>query len=221
MGMIRVLIVDDHEIVRKGIHQLMETQDDLAVVGQAVDGREGIRMARELQPDIVILDISMPELNGLDSIEHLKKFVPAAKIIIFSMFKKIAYIKQGFSSGALAYVVKTEPGFELLKAVRASLQDDLNLSSSLQKYYPDFKISGFKKVPFVADSAGLTKREIQIMQLVLQGKSTRKIAEFLCISLRTVDKHRENIMNKLNVHSLKDMNIFAIKMGIIDSVCPD
>ncbi len=210
MRMINILIVDDHDIVRKGIKQFLEAQPEFKVVGEASDGWEAIEMAKGLDPDVITMDVAMPRLNGLDCIELLKKTVSKIQIVIFSMYQKIDYVHRAFSAGALGYVLKTGYSEELLSAIRAAVRGERYLTSRIKIDSLEAPLNEFCEKP------ELSSRELQILRLIIQGNPSHKIADILSISPRTVEKHRENTMKKLNVHSLFEMTRYAIKRGIID-----
>ncbi len=216
MNFIKILIVDDHDIVRKGIKLLIHTQQEMKVVGEAIDGWEAIEKAKDLRPDVIILDIAMPRLNGLDCIELLKKTVPKAQIIIYSMYQKIGYINSVLCAGALGYILKAGPSEELLEAIRAAGRGERYLSPRIKIDPTGIPLNDFDGKSFFMEDIELSPRELQVLRLIIQGNTTQKIAVFLSISPRTVEKHRENIMKKLDVHSLLEMTRYAIKRGIID-----
>lgn len=215
MSHIRVVLADDHTIVRKGLRVLLEEEIDIEVVGEAEDGRECIKLVSDLRPDVVLMDISMPLMNGLECTKQIKKQYPAVKVLVLTMHTHDEYISEVLHAGASGYVVKKTAPVELIRAIRAVHSDDVYLSPSvskkivasyLQQASPERTDDPFKK---------LTDREREIMQLVAEGHSNKKIASDLSISIKTVESHRSKIMEKLNLHGTADLTRYAISRGII------
>ncbi len=216
MKTIKILIVDDHDIVRKGIKLLLQAQREIKVFGEAREGWEAIEMAKGLCPDVITLDIAMPRLNGLDCIELLKKTVPKAQIVIFSMHQKTDYVNRAFSAGALGYVLKEGASEELLEAIRAAGRGERYLTPRLKIYPSEGPLKESCEKSVAGEDIDLSSRELQVLRLIIQGNTSEKIADMLSISPRTVEKHRENTMKKLDVHSLLEMTRYAFKRGLID-----
>ncbi|MCX7983154.1 MAG: response regulator transcription factor [Syntrophales bacterium] len=217
MKKISVLIADDHEVVRDGIKELLRRQPDIEIAGEASDGKEAIVRVREIHPDVVLLDISMPGLNGLEAINIIRRVIPPPEVVVLTMYDKDAYIKQLFQAGARGFVLKASPSREIVEAIRAAHRGEMFISTKLQERV----VSGYLKASSTVSASPsrydlLTEREQQVFRLIAQGKSSKDIAEFLSISLKTVEKHRAHIMQKLGLHDRVDIVKYAIKIGIMD-----
>ncbi|MCG7852016.1 MAG: response regulator transcription factor [Methanosarcinaceae archaeon] len=215
MKNLRVLLVDDHPIVRKGIRSLLENETGIDVVGEAENGKEAIKKVEGLTPDVVVMDISMPLLNGLDATRQIKRRFPEVRVLILTMHSNEEYISEILKAGASGYLVKKAVPEELVSAIHAVSQGNSFLSPSVSK-------SVIKKFLQVAGaeaglekSSLLTEREREVLQLIAEGHSNRKIAEMLFISVKTIEAHRSHIMEKLELHNLADLTRFAIRIGII------
>jgi len=208
----RVLLVDDHTVLRDGLKSLLNYEPDIEVVGGVGDGREAILAAERLKPDIVFSDISMPGLNGIESVRSLRQDYPELKIIILSMHASQEYVLQALQAGANGYVVKQADASEVLTAIRSVMEGGAYLSPTISKHLIDDYLTLTPE-----DLAGpkLTTREREVAQLIAEGESTRSISEALTISVKTVETHRMNIMKKLNAKSTADIIKFAIKKGWI------
>lgn len=213
---IRILIVDDHPIVREGVRQLLGTQPDFKVVGEAGDGIEALERARELRPDVVLLDIAMPRMGGLEAVRLIREAAPATRVVVLSMFENETYAHQALEAGAHGYVLKGEPSSDMLAAIRAANDERYFFSSKVHAGV----IQGFlnnrprREVHRGFDS--LTAREKQIFFLLIEGNSSAQIGKALCLSVKTVEKHRANICRKIEISSPLDMIKFAIRWGIVD-----
>ncbi len=216
MCRIRVLIADDHAIVREGLKQLLNSQQDMEVVGEAEDGREALEKAKSLRPDVMLLDIAMPRLSGLEAVHLIKQAVPDTQIVVFSMHKKEAYVHQVFASGALAYVLKASPSSDVLEAIRAVHRGEYFLSSKIRAEVIGAYLQSRREKPAVRGYDLLSEREQQVFRLLVEGNSTNQVADVLCVSPKTVEKHRANVMKKLGVYNLVAMVKYAIQIGIID-----
>lgn len=216
MKAISILIVDDHAIVRDGIRQLLMTQDDMEIAGEAGDGQAALKQAKLLKPDVVLLDIAMPELNGLETIGLLKNTVPETRIVVLSMHAKESYVHQALSTGALGYVLKASSSTDILSAIRAAHKDEYFLSSKIRAGVIDAYLQTRKITPTVRGYDLLTEREQQVFRMVVEGKTTKEIADMLCVSSKTIEKHRTSISGKLGVHGRLEMLKYAIKIGIVD-----
>lgn len=211
----RVLIADDHSFVREGARQLIEMQPDLLVVGAFDNGNELIQRARELRPDVVVLDISMPDLNGLDLIVLLRRASPATRVVVLSFHREPMMVRRALSSGAKGYVAKTAPVGELIDAIRSVCLGKTFLSSHVDPVAledPDLSAQ-------TSDQSRaydlLTEREQQVFRLVVQGKTSPQIGELLCISSRTVEKHRAALLQKLGVKDTVGLIRCAVKLGVV------
>ena len=218
MGNIKVLLADDHTIVRKGLCSLLEGEADIEVIGEAENGREAIKLAEKLHPDIVVMDISMPGLNGLEATRQLKKHLPEIKILILTMHANEEYVFQTLQAGAEGYLVKKAAPSELVLAIREVHQDNFFLSPTISRTVIDEYIRRANKIIGEGDALiKLTARETEVLQLIAEGRKNREIAELLFISIKTVETHRAHIMDKLDIHSTAELTQYAISKGIISS----
>jgi DNA-binding NarL/FixJ family response regulator len=215
MGKIRVLIADDHAVVREGFRKLLEEQTDMEVVAEAGDGLQTVKKAKTLRPDVALIDIAMPQLSGLEAVPLIKEAVPETQVVLLSMHNKDAYVHQALASGALGYVLKASPTTEVLEAIRTVRGGEYFLSSKINsKLITAFLKSRVEKPP-VSGYDLLSEREQQVFRLLVEGRSTAEIADILCISSKTVEKHRANTMKKLDIHNMVELVKYAIKIGII------
>jgi DNA-binding NarL/FixJ family response regulator len=213
----RILVVDDHDIVRQGICALLAAQEGWEVCGEARNGREALRMAAELKPDIVIMDLLMPDLNGLDAARQIKKQLPSTEALILSGHEDSELIQSVFDSGIRAYIFKSEARTHLVPAIAALLTRKPYLTARVSEVlFRRFEeqASGAEKVDRA--DAGLTAREREIVQLLAEGRSNKEVASGLAISTKTVETHRASIMRKLNLDSLGDLVRYAIRKKIIE-----
>lgn len=212
----KILVADDHAVVRAGLKQLLNSQPDMEVVGEAIDGREALEKAKSIRPDVTLIDIAMPGLSGLAAVRLIKEAVPSSAIVVFSMHEKEAYVHQAFASGALAYVLKASPSSDVLEGIRAANRGEYFLSSKMRAEVIGRYLESRKEKPAVRGYDLLSDREQQVFRLMVEGNSTKQIADVLCVSPKTVEKHRGNVMNKLGIHDLVALVKYAIKIGIID-----
>lgn len=211
---VRVLLAEDHTIVRKGIRLLLDAEPDVEVVGEAENGREAVEKAEQLHPDIVLMDHTMPILNGLEATRQLRARLPAVKVLILTMHTNEAYIFEYLQAGAVGYLVKQSAPTDLIAAITAIQQGQSYLSPAISKtvieeYVRQGEASG-KGAPDT-----LTAREREVLQLIAEGHSNREIAAQLHISVKTVGVHRVNLMQKLDLHSPTELTKYAIRKGII------
>ena len=211
--MIRVLVVDDHAILRDGIRSLLESQDDIVVVGEAGDGSEAIELVRELLPDIVLMDISMPKTNGLEATRSIKEQFPQVNVLILTQHDNREYIAPALGAGASGYVLKRSGRREMLNAIRQVHEKGAFLTSNItQEFLQEYSQSGRNSR---SDEQHLTERERQVLQLITEGNSNKEIALELGISPKTVSVHRTNIMTKLNVQNTVELIRFATNNPLI------
>jgi two-component system response regulator NreC len=216
MQKIRVLIADDHAIVRDGLRQLLKSQQDMEPTGEAEDGHQALEKAKTLRPDVILLDIAMPRLSGIEVIGLIREAVPASQVVVLSMHAKETYVQQALAAGALGYVLKASPSLDILDAIRAAYRGEYFLSSRLQAEVIGKYLQAQRSIPSVRSYDLLSEREQQVFRLVAQGHSTSQIANILCVSPKTVEKHRTSLMNKLDVHDRLDLLKYAIKIGVVD-----
>ncbi len=216
MKKIKVLIADDHAIVRDGLRQLLKGQPDMEVAGEAEDGRQALDEVKALHPDVILLDIAMPHLTGLEAISLIREASPDTQIVVLSMHAKETYVQQVLASGALGYVLKASPSSDILEAIRMAHRREYFLSSRLKAEVIGKYLKSERSAPSLRGYDLLSEREQQVFRLVAQGHSTGRIADILCVSPKTVEKHRTSLMNKLNVHDRLELLKYAIKIGIVD-----
>lgn len=215
MVKIRILLADDHTILREGIRALLDNEADMTVVGEADDGRSAVRMAGQLKPDIVLMDIAMPRLNGLQATCQIKRSFPNIKILILSMHENDEYIRQALASGAMGYLLKDASRTELLAAIRAIQRGETVLSPAITRLVVEDYLR-WGDIQTGQSANGLSPREQEILQLIAEGYTNKQIAEILCISVKTVQAHRANLMSKLDLHDRGDLIKYAIQKKIID-----
>jgi len=210
---IKILLADDHRLVLDGLTSLLQSKPDLVVVGRAVHGREAVQKARTLQPDIVIMDIAMPELNGIEATGQIRALLPSVRVIILSMHKTKEHIRRAFKAGACGYVLKESTGMELIEAVYAAH----NGHSFISRNITDIIVADYAAPqPTGTDPLdALSIRERETLQLVAEGKSSAEIAQILFLSPKTVESYRSRSMQKLGIRNLPDLVKFAIQKGLI------
>jgi len=211
----RIVIAEDHTILREGLKSLLAASADLAIVGEAADGREAIHRCRELKPDLLLLDLSMPRLGGLDAIGEVRRQAPATKILVLTVHKTDEYVLASLRAGAAGYVLKDATHQELLAAIRTVLSGKRYLSPDIADKVIDGYLQGRKNDVPATPWERLTPREREVLKLVAEGSKNREIADFLCISLKTVEKHRDSLMKKLDLHSAAALTAYAIKKGLV------
>ena len=213
---VRILIADDHTIVRQGLARMLEEQADLKVIGEATNGQDAVEKALELKPDIAILDIAMPRMNGIEAAKRIRKRLPETKIIILSMYSHEHYIDELLETGVSGYLLKDSSGRDIINAIHAALKDETFLSPYISKKLIESYLSPTKNSPRIERFKQLTNREREVFQLIAEGHTTRQIAEMLFISISTVKSHRNKIMDKLDIDSSVKLVHFAIKLGLVD-----
>jgi DNA-binding NarL/FixJ family response regulator len=210
----KILIADDHAIVRDGLQALLEAQSNYRVVATAGNGREAVRLSRELKPDLVIMDISMPELNGIEATEQIRQTHPEIRVLMLSMHSGPEHIFQALKAGARGYLLKESAGKELLQAVQAVTSGRRYLSRKIDDILIDDYIQNREPLPARKLLNGLSNREREILELVVGGKSSREIADILYLSPKTVETYRSRLMNKLGIRDLPSLVKLAIREGL-------
>ena len=212
---IRIVLADDHTLLRDGIRSLLEDQPDMVVIGEAEDGRGVVQLTADLKPDVVLMDIAMPLLNGLEATRQIKRDRPQARVLVLTMHDNEEYVRQVLLAGASGYVLKRAAASELVAAIRAVHKGEAVLSPAITRLVLEdyLRSDGSKPEP----SAGeLTPREREILQLIAEGYTSREIAEMLSLSVKTVQAHRTSLMQKLDLHDRGDLIKYAIQKKIIE-----
>jgi two-component system, NarL family, response regulator NreC len=216
MSPVRVLLVDDHAVVRAGLRMLLSADPDLLIVGEAEDGAQGMRMARDLAPDVVLMDISMPDMNGIEATRRIKELCPDVAVLALTMHEDDQYFFEMLAAGASGYVPKRAAPNDLIAAIHAVRSGGVFLFPSVARLLvTDYRQRVERGAPAGAFDI-LTDREREVLASIAQGLSNQEIAEKLVISIKTVNRHRENIMAKLNLHSRVELVRYAIEKGLID-----
>lgn len=217
MTRIRVLLADDHTIVRKGLRSLLEAERGIEVVEEAQDGREAVAKVEQLLPDVVVMDISMPLLNGLEATRQIRELFPEVQVVILTVHTNEEYIYQILRAGASGYVVKRAAPNELMLAIQAAYRGETFLSPSVSRRVVEDYIQQAEAAMGEDSYDRLTSREREVLQLVAEGFTSRDIAGMLHISVKTVEAHRAHLMDKLDIHSTAELTQYAIHKGVIRS----
>lgn len=218
-GPITVVLADDHNIVREGLRLLLEASGTIKVVGEAENGRQAVQKAKELRPDVLVLDLAMPILNGMEATRQIVKEVPEVKVLILSSYSDDERVQQLLSSGAIGYLVKQTAANDLLTAVQEAKKGNRFLSPAIAKRLADAQRQTFASgggAPQKKPRHELTPREAEVLQLIAEGFPNKQIAAELSISIKTVEKHRQQVMNKLNLHDIAGLTRHALSHGIIE-----
>jgi DNA-binding NarL/FixJ family response regulator len=211
----RVVLAEDHTIVREGLRFILSSETDLQVVGEATDGFEAIRHVRACKPDLVLLDLSMPKMNGMDAIKEIKRASPSTRVLVLTVHKTESYVLAALRAGADGYVLKEGTAAELALGVRSVLQGHRYLSPQISATVIDGYLEAAKAVGPRSPFDELTKREREVLKLIAEGFRSREIAQQLCISPKTVEKHRSNLMGKLELHNVQALTAYAIEKGLV------
>jgi len=214
---IRVVLAEDHTLVRQGFRRILEDSSGIEVVGEASTGLAAIELSKKLKPDVVVMDLAMPELGGLEATEEILKVLPETKILILSMYSNDAYMRKAFKLGARGYVLKNAIEVDLTRAVRALADGDTYMSPGISNVLIE-NLKGHGPGEVAGDAYDrLTLREKEVLQLIAQGKSNKEIAVMLDISFNTVAVHRARVMETLGIHRTAELVLYAVKKGVIPS----
>lgn len=214
MSAIRILLADDHALVLAGIRALLESIEGVQIVAEASNGRDAVALARTHRPDLIVMDISMKELNGIEATAQIKAETPTARILILSMHTTEDFVRRAMKAGASGYLVKDSAPLELKMAITAVMQDEIYLSSRISKHL----VSGFVQGQTSSGESTidmLTARQREILQMVAEGKSTKEIAFALDVSIKTVETHRASLMERLNIFNVAGLVVFALRHGLV------
>jgi two-component system response regulator NreC len=215
MRKFRVLLADDHQLMRSGVRLMLEREADLTVVGEASDGREAVALAKALKPEVVVMDIGMPNLNGIEAAHQMTQENPALAIVIVSMHSDESYVLRALKAGARGYLLKDSAEADLIKAVHVVAGGKSFFSPAVSKMLLDDYVRKLKRSGTEDAYDLLTPREREILQLIAEGKSNKDIANLLNLSVYTVESHRSNLMEKLNLRGLPELILYAVRKGII------
>ena len=215
MSVIRILLADDHTLVREGLRKILEAQSGWEVVGEAADGREAVRQALELKPDLIIVDLAMPTLSGVDAIQQIVRRLPSVRVLVLSMHADEVYVTRALKAGAHGYLLKDSAGTDLLRAVTALAQHKSFFSPAVSRVMLDDYVRQLAERGITDRYDTLSEREREVFQLIAEGRVNKEIAEMLHLSPSTVETHRARIMDKLDVHSAVEIVLYAVRKGII------
>lgn len=210
---IRIILADDHKIMREGLRVLIEKQSDMTVVGEAETGQMAVDMAKELSPDIVIMDITMPDLNGIEAASRIRTESRDTNVIILSMHDDKLYVIKAFKSGVLGYLLKKSAFDELVRAIRTVNNNGIYISSAIANIVIDNFVRSLSNNKSLL-SLPLTNRECEVLKLISEGKSTKEIASTLYVSIKTIESHRKKIMDKVGIYSTAELTKYAIREGL-------
>ncbi len=213
---VRIMLADDHTIVRQGLARLLEDHQGLKVVGEAINGQAAVEKAMKLKPDIIIMDIAMPRMNGIEATKRIRKQLPETKIIILSMYSHEHYIHELLECGVSGYLLKDSGGRDIIKAIDSAMKNETFLSPSISKKVVDSYLSPTKSSSKAELYKQLSNREREVFQLIAEGHPTRQIADMLCVSISTIKSHRAKIMEKLGIETSVKLIHFAIQLGLVD-----
>jgi two-component system, NarL family, response regulator NreC len=215
MPKLRVLLVDDHTVVRQGLRKILESDDEIEIVGEAGDGRTAVEMVQRMRPHVVVMDVALPELNGIEATRQITKRVDGAKVLVLTMHSDDVYVRQSLKAGARGYLLKDSEDLDLIKAVKAVGQGGSFFSPSVSKVL----LAGYLGDPTgkeVEDNlALLTDREREVLQLIAEGKTNKDVASLLNVSINTVETHRKHVMEKLDLHNTAELVRFAVRKKIV------
>ena len=210
----RIVIAEDHTILREGLRSLLSSNPDSEIVGEAQDGQEAIRCVEKFKPNLVLMDLSMPRMNGMEAIKEIKKRSPETKILVLTVHKNEEYILATLQAGADGYALKDSTHAELGMAIKNVLSGNFYISPGISAKVIEGYLQGRKPLKPASPWQTLTQRERGVLKMIAEGYKNKEIADFLCISVRTAEKHRSNLMKKLNLHNVSAITAFAIEKGL-------
>jgi two-component system response regulator NreC len=211
----RIVIAEDYTILREGLRSLLSSHPEFEVVGEAEDGQEAIRSVDRLKPDLALMDLSMPRMNGMDAIKEIKKRSPQTKVLVLTVHKTEEYIHAALQAGADGYILKDSTHAELGLAIKNILEGKRYISPGISESLIEGYLEGRKKAKPSTTWDTVTQREREILKLIAEGYKNKAIAEYLCISVKTVEKHRANLMKKLDLHNIQSLTALAMEKGLI------
>ncbi len=217
MEKITVLLADDHIVVRQGLKALLAAEGDMEIVGEADNGRQAVQLAKKFLPNVVVMDIAMPVLNGLEATRQITRMLPNTRVLVLSSYSDGEYVQQLTEAGAAGYLVKQTAAGDLLKAIREAHKGNAFFSPAIAKRLRDQCREVLAGGSPKARTDHLTQREAEVLQLIAEGRANKQIASELCISIKTVEKHRQQVMNKLGIHDVAGLTRHAIAKGIIET----
>jgi len=211
----RIVIAEDHTILREGLRSLLSSSPEFEIVGEAEDGREAIQSVEKYKPDLILTDLSMPRMNGMEAIREIKRVSPKTRIVVLTVHKTEEYILATFKAGAHGYLLKDSTHSELMMALKKVLSGKQYISPEISEKVIEGYLEGKKTLKAQTPWETLTPRERVILKLIAEGCKNKKIADDLCISIKTVEKHRSNLMEKLNLHNVQALTAYAIERGLV------
>src|SRR5438105_8414128 len=220
MRKISVLLVDDHTVVRQGLRALLSAEEDMEVIGEAENGRQAVMLAKKNPPNVVVMDVAMPLLNGLEATRQILRSLPATKVLVLTSYGDDDCVAQLMQAGAAGYLIKQTAANDLLKAIREVQRGNAFFSPAIAKRLRDQCREAFTNGQPAKRNADLTSREAEVLQLIAEGFSNKQIAGELGISIKTVEKHRQQVMNKLNIHDVAGLTRYAISKGLVERSTP-
>jgi DNA-binding NarL/FixJ family response regulator len=218
MKKITVLLSDDHTLLREGLRLLLERESDIHVIGEAANGRRAVAETKRLKPDVVLLDLAMPVLNGMEAARQIAKEVPSAKVLILSAYNDDQYIEHAIEAGAAGYLMKETVGTDLLRAIREVAKGNAFFSPPIAKrMLKQWQGKSLDGDPVRTKTTLLTSRQTEVLQLIAEGYATKQIADLLSLSIKTVEKHRQELMNALDIHNIAALTRYAVSSGVVES----
>ena len=211
----RIVIAEDHTILREGLRSLLSSNPSFEIVGEAEDGREAIKCVEKFKPDLILTDLSMPRMNGMEAIKEIKRESPTTKVLVLTVHRAEEYILATFRAGADGYLLKDSTHAELVMAVKKVLSGKHYISPEISEKVIEGYLDGRRTLKTKSSWETLTQREREILKLIAEGYKSKGIADDLCISVKTVEKHRANLMEKLDLHSIQALTAFAIERGLV------